>query len=41
MTTSASHGGRFVGVGEWLERRAQLSPERIGLVDVASGARLS
>jgi fatty-acyl-CoA synthase len=35
------HGGRFVGVGEWLERRAQLSPERIGLVDVASGARLS
>ncbi|MGH2501680.1 MAG: AMP-binding protein, partial [Ktedonobacterales bacterium] len=41
MTTSMPHGGRFVGVGEWLERRAQLSPERIGLVDVASGARLS
>ncbi|HEX8728040.1 MAG TPA: long-chain fatty acid--CoA ligase [Ktedonobacterales bacterium] len=49
MTTSVSqsvsqsvwHGGRFVGVGEWLERRAQLSPERIGLVDVSSGARLS
>ncbi|HEX2350557.1 MAG TPA: long-chain fatty acid--CoA ligase [Ktedonobacterales bacterium] len=45
MTTSASqgasHGGRFVGVGEWLERRAQLSPERIGLVDTASGAHLS
>lgn len=41
MITSMPHGGRFVGVGEWLERRAQLSPERIGLVDVASGARLS
>ncbi len=41
LSQSASHGRRFVGVGEWLERRAQLSPERIGLVDVASGARLS
>lgn len=41
LSQSASHGGRFVGVGEWLERRTQLSPERIGLVDVASGARLS
>ena len=36
-----SHGGRFVGVGEWLGQRASLSPDRIGLVDVASGERLS
>ncbi|MBX5448973.1 acyl-CoA synthetase [Thermogemmatispora sp.] len=31
----------FLGLGEWLERRAQLTPEKIGLVDVESGARLS
>jgi fatty-acyl-CoA synthase len=31
----------FVGIGEWLTRRAELTPERIGLVDVETGARLS
>ncbi|WP_052890249.1 acyl-CoA synthetase [Thermogemmatispora carboxidivorans] len=31
----------FLGLGEWLERRAQLTPEKIGLIDVESGARLS
>ena len=31
----------FVGIGEWLARRAELTPERIGLVDVETGARLS
>ena len=40
-TASDGAGGRFVGVGEWLERRALLSPEQIGLVDVATGARLT
>ncbi|HEX8732106.1 MAG TPA: long-chain fatty acid--CoA ligase, partial [Ktedonobacterales bacterium] len=30
-----------IGVGEWLARREQLSPNRIGLVDVATGARLT
>ncbi|HET9111043.1 MAG TPA: class I adenylate-forming enzyme family protein, partial [Ktedonobacterales bacterium] len=40
-TASDGAGGRFVGVGEWLERRALLSPDQIGLVDVATGARLS
>lgn len=33
--------GTFVGVGEWLQRREQLSPERIGLVDSATGMRLT
>jgi fatty-acyl-CoA synthase len=33
--------GRFVGVGEWLARREELSPNRVGLVDVASGFRLT
>jgi len=33
--------GTFVGVGEWLDRRAQLSADRVALVDVATGARLS
>ncbi|HEX8982969.1 MAG TPA: long-chain fatty acid--CoA ligase [Ktedonobacterales bacterium] len=37
MTT----GGRFVGVGEWLARREQLSPDHIGLIDVATGERLT
>jgi fatty-acyl-CoA synthase len=31
----------FIGIGEWLDRRAELSPERIGLVDVATGQRLT
>ncbi|MBE3566276.1 MAG: long-chain fatty acid--CoA ligase [Thermogemmatispora sp.] len=31
----------FLGLGEWLERRTQLTPEKIGLVDVESGTRLS
>ena len=31
----------FIGVGEWLDRRAQLSPDRIALVDVATGQRLT
>lgn len=31
--------GTFVGIGEWLDRREQLSPERIGLIDRATGAR--
>ncbi|WP_376794558.1 long-chain fatty acid--CoA ligase [Thermogemmatispora sp.] len=31
----------FLGLGEWLERRAQLTPEKMGLIDVESGARLS
>ncbi len=31
--------GTFVGIGEWLDRREQLSPERIGLIDSATGAR--
>ncbi|MDE3231182.1 MAG: AMP-binding protein, partial [Chloroflexota bacterium] len=34
-------GGTFIGVGEWLARREQLSPNRVGLVDVATGARLT
>jgi fatty-acyl-CoA synthase len=33
--------GTFVGVGEWLDRRAQLSADHVALVDVATGARLS
>src|SRR5260370_34351686 len=33
--------GTFVGVGEWLDRRAQLSADRVALVDGATGARLS
>ena len=37
MTTA----GTFMGVGEWLARREELSPHKIGLVDVASGARLT
>ncbi len=44
MTTSGTflgYGGGFIGVGEWLERRAQFAPNQIGLVDVATGARLS
>ncbi|HEX6797347.1 MAG TPA: long-chain fatty acid--CoA ligase [Ktedonobacterales bacterium] len=31
----------FISVGEWLERRAQLSPDRVALVDVATGQRLT
>lgn len=31
----------FVGIGEWLDRREQLTPEKIGLVDLESGARLT
>ncbi len=45
MTASEAAGdpaaGSFVGVGEWLDRRAQLSPWRVGLIDVATGARLT
>ncbi|HEX9038864.1 MAG TPA: long-chain fatty acid--CoA ligase [Ktedonobacterales bacterium] len=37
MTTA----GAFVGVGEWLARREDLSPNQIGLVDMATGARLT
>lgn len=33
--------GIFVGVGEWLDRRAQLSADRVALVDVATGTCLS
>ena len=40
MTTRTASGA-FVGVGEWLARREELSPNQIGLVDVASGARLT
>jgi fatty-acyl-CoA synthase len=29
----------FIGVGEWLERRAQLTPDKVGLVDSATGQR--
>jgi fatty-acyl-CoA synthase len=31
----------FVPVGAWLDRRAELSPERIGLVDFATGDRFT
>jgi len=31
----------FVGVGEWLERRQALTPDKIGLVDSDTGARYS
>src|SRR5262249_5056577 len=31
----------FVGVGEWLERRRALAPDKIGLGDADSGARYS
>jgi fatty-acyl-CoA synthase len=31
----------FIGVGEWLGRRAELTPDRVGLVDEATGARLT
>ncbi len=31
----------FITVGEWLDRRAELSPAVIGLVDVATGQRLT
>ncbi|HEY0752771.1 MAG TPA: long-chain fatty acid--CoA ligase [Ktedonobacteraceae bacterium] len=31
----------FINIGEWLEKRAQLTPEKIGLVDSESGLRLS
>jgi fatty-acyl-CoA synthase len=34
-------GKTFVGVGEWLERRQALTPEKIGLVDADTGARFS
>lgn len=40
MTTRTASGA-FVGVGEWLARREELSPNQIGLVDIASGARLT
>jgi fatty-acyl-CoA synthase len=36
-----SVAGTFTGVGEWLARREELSPDKIGLVDRASGARLT
>ena len=31
----------FIGVGEWLDRREQLSPDHIALVDVTTGVRLT
>lgn len=31
----------FIHVGEWLERRAQLTPEKIGLIDNETQARLT
>jgi fatty-acyl-CoA synthase len=31
----------FIVYGEWLDRRAELSPQRIGMVDVATGQRIS
>jgi fatty-acyl-CoA synthase len=31
----------FVGLGEWLERREQLTPEKIGLIDVETDTRLT
>jgi fatty-acyl-CoA synthase len=31
----------FIGLGEWLERREQLTPDKIGLIDVESGLRLT
>ncbi|MGZ3637764.1 MAG: acyl-CoA synthetase [Ktedonobacterales bacterium] len=31
--------GTFVGIGEWLDRREQLSPDRVGLIDSSTGAR--
>lgn len=36
-----SAAGTFVGVGEWLARREELSPNQVGLVNVTSGARLT
>jgi fatty-acyl-CoA synthase len=33
--------GGFIDVGEWLARREELTPNKIGLIDRASGARLS
>ncbi len=32
---------KFVGVGEWLARREQLTPDKIGLVDVETQQRLT
>lgn len=34
-------GGHFVGVGEWLSRREELSPHKVGLIDVATGDRFT
>ncbi|HEV8191361.1 MAG TPA: long-chain fatty acid--CoA ligase [Ktedonobacterales bacterium] len=31
----------FIGVGEWLARREQLTPEKVGLVDVATDQRFT
>lgn len=31
----------FITIGEWLARRELLAPEKVGLVDVESGARLT
>src|SRR6185437_6668856 len=36
MTTAT-----FTGVGEWLARREELTPDKIGLVDIATGQRYS
>jgi fatty-acyl-CoA synthase len=35
------HSNSFTGVGEWLARRAELTPAKVALVDIASGQRLS
>ena len=41
VSTGDRTGGGILGVGEWLDRRALLTPERVGLVDVETGARLT
>jgi fatty-acyl-CoA synthase len=38
---SAVTSKTFVGVGEWLERRGALTPDKIGLVDADTGVRYS
>ena len=29
----------FIGLGEWLDQRERLTPTKVGLVDLATGAR--
>ncbi|HUY75632.1 MAG TPA: long-chain fatty acid--CoA ligase [Ktedonobacterales bacterium] len=41
-TTNATNAnGGFTHLGEWLARREALTPDKIGLIDYATGARLS